>query len=47
MQTFQHFHFFGGGLGVDIVRAILRVIHLFYLNGNVSLIISRNASKAF
>ena len=37
----------GGGGGVDPVRAILGVIQFLYLNSNMSLIISRNASKAF
>ena len=39
--------FLGGGLGVDPVRAIFGVIQFLYLNNNMSLIVSRNASKAF
>ena len=36
-----------GGGGVDPVRAISGVIQFLYLNSNMSLIISRKASKAF
>ena len=39
--------FLGGGGVVDLVGANLGVIQFLYLNSNMSLIISRNESKAF
>ena len=38
--------FWGWGMAVDTVRAIFGVIQFLYLNNNMSLIISRNASEA-